>query len=137
MFLADVVCPAEVPVTINAFKSQQHRWAKGSIQTAQKNLGNLFRADIPLLVKIQAFLHLTHYMVHPDDAPGGADVHSDALLPMVFDNLSFPIMVFTLLCLATFGPSPCIYSRREYFIVTGKPGSDTCRFSCVWAPGSQ
>jgi cellulose synthase/poly-beta-1,6-N-acetylglucosamine synthase-like glycosyltransferase len=60
-----VVCPAEVPVTINAFKSQQHRWAKGSIQTAKKNLGKLFKSDIPLLVKIQAFLHLTHYMVHP------------------------------------------------------------------------
>ena len=25
--------PAEVPVEMNAFKSQQHRWAKGSIQT--------------------------------------------------------------------------------------------------------
>lgn len=35
-FVTDVVCPAEVPVTINAFKSQQHRWAKGSIQSAKK-----------------------------------------------------------------------------------------------------
>jgi len=64
-FAPDVVCPAEVPVTINAFKSQQHRWAKGSIQTAKKNLGKLFKSDVSLLVKIQAVLHLTHYMVHP------------------------------------------------------------------------
>ena len=34
MFAPQVVCPAEVPVTINAFKSQQHRWAKVSIDTA-------------------------------------------------------------------------------------------------------
>ena len=65
MFASQVVCPAEIPVTINAFKSQQHRWAKGSIQTARKNLSRLFKSDVSWLVKIQAFLHLTHYMVHP------------------------------------------------------------------------
>ena len=34
--LQDVVSPAELPVEMNAFKSQQYRWAKGSIQTAQE-----------------------------------------------------------------------------------------------------
>jgi hypothetical protein len=100
-----VVCPAEVPVTINAFKSQQHRWAKGSIQTAKKNLANLFKSDVSLLVKIQAFLHLTHFMVHPMML-----LVVLTSIPMLysqwfFDSLSFPIMIFTLLCLATFGPS--------------------------------
>jgi cellulose synthase/poly-beta-1,6-N-acetylglucosamine synthase-like glycosyltransferase len=104
-FVTDVVCPAEVPVTINAFKSQQHRWAKGSIQTAKKNLGNLFKSDQPLLVKIQAFLHLTHYMVHPMML-----LVVLTSIPMLysqwfFDKLAFPVMIFTLLCLATFGPS--------------------------------
>src|SRR5262245_33585650 len=37
-FLPDLVTPAEVPVEMNAFKSQQHRWAKGSIQTCRKVL---------------------------------------------------------------------------------------------------
>ena len=104
-FVTNVVCPAEVPVTINAFKSQQHRWAKGSIQTAKKNLGNLFKSDVSFLVKIQAFLHLTHYMVHPMML-----LVVLTSIPMLysqwfFDNLAFPIMIFTLLCLATFGPS--------------------------------
>ena len=104
-FVSDVVCPAEVPVTINAFKSQQHRWAKGSIQTAKKNLGKLFRSDASLLVKIQAFLHLTHYMVHPMML-----LVVLTSIPMLysqwfFDSLAFPIMIFTLLCLATCGPS--------------------------------
>ena len=36
MFLPDLVAPAEVPVEMNAFKSQQHRWAKGSIQTCMQ-----------------------------------------------------------------------------------------------------
>ena len=36
VFLPDHVAPAELPVEMNAFKSQQHRWAKGSIQTFLK-----------------------------------------------------------------------------------------------------
>ncbi len=38
VFVPDVIAPAEVPVEMNAFKSQQHRWAKGSIQTCRKLL---------------------------------------------------------------------------------------------------
>jgi len=115
-FVTDVVCPAEVPVTINAFKSQQHRWAKGSIQTAKKNLGKLFRSDASLLVKIQAFLHLTHYMVHPMML-----LVVLISIPMLysqwfFDSLAFPIMIFTMLCLATCGPSTMyLFSQRVLY----------------------
>jgi len=59
MFLPDLVTPAEVPVEMNAFKTQQHRWAKGSIQTCMKNLPMILRADLPLKVKAEAFFHLT------------------------------------------------------------------------------
>ncbi|MEE8151901.1 MAG: cellulose synthase family protein [candidate division NC10 bacterium] len=64
-FLPDVVCPAEVPVQIAAAKSQQHRWAKGSIQTAIKLVPRILKAEIPLFTKYQAVFHLTNYMVHP------------------------------------------------------------------------
>jgi hypothetical protein len=53
------VTPAEVPVEVSAFKSQQHRWAKGSIQTALKLLPLIRRADLPREVKREAFMHLT------------------------------------------------------------------------------
>jgi len=104
-FVSQVVCPAEVPVTINAFKSQQHRWAKGSIQTAKKNLGRIFRARLPLLTKIQAFMHLTHYMVHPMML-----LVVLTSIPMLYtgvlvNNWAWPLMIFTLFCLATCGPS--------------------------------
>ena len=47
--------PAELPVDIRAFKAQQRRWAKGSIQTARKILPTLFRqAPLPLSVKLEA-----------------------------------------------------------------------------------
>ena len=59
VFLPDVVSPAEVPVEMNAFKSQQHRWAKGSIQTCKKLLPRILQADLPPEVKAEAFFHLT------------------------------------------------------------------------------
>src|SRR6476619_4563673 len=65
VFLADLIAPAEVPVEMNAFKSQQHRWAKGSIQTCRKLLPQILRADVPLGVKAEAFFHLTANFNYP------------------------------------------------------------------------
>ncbi len=59
VFLPQVTAPAEIPVEMNAFKSQQHRWAKGSIQTALKLLPRILRSDLPRHVKREAFFHLT------------------------------------------------------------------------------
>jgi cellulose synthase/poly-beta-1,6-N-acetylglucosamine synthase-like glycosyltransferase len=64
-FVPDVVCPAELPVQMSGVKSQQHRWAKGSIQTAKKLLPRVLQADLPRFTKGQAVLHLTNYLVHP------------------------------------------------------------------------
>src|SRR5215211_7507912 len=59
VFLRDVVAPAEVPVEMNSFKSQQHRWAKGSIQTCLKLMPRILRSKQPLGVKAEAFFHLS------------------------------------------------------------------------------
>ena len=59
VFVPQVIAPAEVPVEMNAFKSQQHRWAKGSIQTCRKLLPTILRSKLPLGVKAEAFFHLT------------------------------------------------------------------------------
>src|SRR5687768_10882090 len=59
IFLPDLVAPAEVPVEMNSFKSQQHRWAKGSIQTCMKLLPRILRSNQPLAVKAEAFFHLS------------------------------------------------------------------------------
>ena len=65
IFLPDVVVPAEIPEDVGAFKSQQFRWAKGSIQTAIKLLPRLFQSKGSPFKKVEAFFHLTHYLVHP------------------------------------------------------------------------
>src|SRR5436190_8625966 len=59
IFLPDVVTPAELPVDMNGFKSQQHRWTKGSIQTCKKLLPKIWRSKLPLLIKFEATAHLT------------------------------------------------------------------------------
>jgi cellulose synthase/poly-beta-1,6-N-acetylglucosamine synthase-like glycosyltransferase len=65
VYRPDLVCQAELPVLITGFKSQQRRWAKGSIQTALKLLPAVASAPLSPWVKYQAFIHLTYYMIHP------------------------------------------------------------------------
>ncbi len=65
IYLKDVVSPAELPVEMNAFKSQQFRWAKGSIQVAKKLLPTIWRAKVPFRVKMEAFFHLTNNFAYP------------------------------------------------------------------------
>jgi cellulose synthase/poly-beta-1,6-N-acetylglucosamine synthase-like glycosyltransferase len=50
---------------MNSFKSQQHRWAKGSIQTCRKVLPAILRSNLPFKVKAEAFFHLTANFNYP------------------------------------------------------------------------
>jgi cellulose synthase/poly-beta-1,6-N-acetylglucosamine synthase-like glycosyltransferase len=79
VFLSDLIAPAEVPVEMNAFKSQQFRWAKGSVQTCCKLLPRILASDLPLGVKAEAFFHLTANFNYP--------------LMCVLSILMFPSMV--------------------------------------------
>jgi cellulose synthase/poly-beta-1,6-N-acetylglucosamine synthase-like glycosyltransferase len=58
IFLPDVVTPAELPVDMNGFKSQQHRWTKGSVQTCKKLLPSIWRSQLPFFIKLEATGHL-------------------------------------------------------------------------------
>ena len=79
VYVSTVIAPAEVPVEMNAFKSQQYRWAKGSIQTCRKLLGEILRADVSPGIKAEAFFHLTANFNYP--------------LMCVLSVLMFPSMV--------------------------------------------
>jgi len=59
-----IECPAELPPFITAFNSQQHRWTKGSIQTALKLLPSILKSSAPLGTKIEAWFHLTSPIVY-------------------------------------------------------------------------
>ena len=65
VYLQDVECPAELPVEMTAFKTQQARWAKGLIQTAKKILPRVLKSDQPFRVKAEAWYHLTANLSYP------------------------------------------------------------------------
>jgi cellulose synthase/poly-beta-1,6-N-acetylglucosamine synthase-like glycosyltransferase len=65
VYLLEAIAPGELPVEMNAFKSQQHRWAKGSIQTSRKLLPRLWRSDLPTKAKWEATFHLTANLAYP------------------------------------------------------------------------
>lgn len=62
-YCLDLACPAELPGHVNALKSQQRRWAKGSIQVAVKLLPRIWHAPLTFGQKVEATLHLTHYSI--------------------------------------------------------------------------
>lgn len=65
LYLGDVVAPAELPAGIRAYKNQQARWAKGSIQCLQKYGGDILRdSNHTLTGRIYAILSMSAYSTH-------------------------------------------------------------------------
>lgn len=60
IFLPDVVSPAELPVEMNAYRVQQYRWSKGSVQTALKLIPTIWRSDFPFFIRLEAIIHLSN-----------------------------------------------------------------------------
>lgn len=79
IFLEDLISPAELPVDVNAFKSQQARWAKGSAQVCLKLLPRILASDLSRDIKTEAAFHLTANFAYP--------------LMVLLSLLMFPAMV--------------------------------------------
>ncbi len=65
VFLPDLSVPAELPMEINSFKSQQCRWAKGAMQTCKKTLLKVLRGSFQPGEKLEAWYHLTGNITYP------------------------------------------------------------------------
>jgi cellulose synthase/poly-beta-1,6-N-acetylglucosamine synthase-like glycosyltransferase len=72
-------CPSELPVETYSFQVQQARWAKGLTQVAKKLWPRIWRADLPLRVKVEAFMHLTPNISYP--------------LMIIISMLMLPVMI--------------------------------------------
>ncbi|MCB0493208.1 MAG: glycosyltransferase family 2 protein [Cyclobacteriaceae bacterium] len=57
-YLEEVETPGELPVLMNAIKSQQYRWNKGGAETARKNFKQVLFSKLSFLNKTHAFFHL-------------------------------------------------------------------------------
>jgi len=105
-YLPQVVAPAEVPPQIAAFKRQQSRWAKGSIQCLRKLGKDVWRAERSLAARLEGLIHLSSYLAHPLMI-----VMLLATLPLLLSGarLSWPLAY---LSLASLGP-PLLYAVAQ------------------------
>lgn len=66
VYLLEHIVPAELPESLAAFRTQQRRWAKGSIEVARKLTGRLLRArGVPVFTRAEALLHLWANLAWP------------------------------------------------------------------------
>ena len=130
-FLFDVVAPSELPVDINAYKSQQHRWAKGSIQTAKKLLPQVFKTNDSLIKKLEAFIHLNQYMVHPMMIILALlSFPLIVLLKVQIGNMSVSLTMILLIFLIFMGA----FAPTFLYIVSQKKGYKDWRKRCLFIP---
>lgn len=59
VYLRDYAVPSELPADIGAFRTQQHRWAKGSTECLRKLSPALLRGPAPRARGFHAFMHLS------------------------------------------------------------------------------
>ncbi len=64
-YLRNVEAPAEIPTEMHAYKIQQARWAKGSVQTLRRVIPGVLSSSEGWGKKLLAILQLTGYSVHP------------------------------------------------------------------------
>jgi cellulose synthase/poly-beta-1,6-N-acetylglucosamine synthase-like glycosyltransferase len=82
VYLLDCVVPAELPDTLAAFRTQQRRWAKGSIEVAKKLGERIVRAPgVPAATRLEALVHLGGNLAWP------VSLALAAVLPLVVVTL--------------------------------------------------
>jgi cellulose synthase/poly-beta-1,6-N-acetylglucosamine synthase-like glycosyltransferase len=113
-YLIDIVSPAELPADLRAFKAQQFRWVKGTIQTALKLLPRIWHSNVNLVKKLHATLHLTHHLTYP------LMVILVIITPilLIHKGFTYPSLMFSLLggvmFLGFMGPSRMYLTAQKY-----------------------
>ncbi|HEY2406009.1 MAG TPA: glycosyltransferase [Polyangiaceae bacterium] len=65
VYRGDVITPAELPEDMSAFRAQQHRWAKGTVQTARKLLVRVLKSELTLGQRVEACFHMLPHFAYP------------------------------------------------------------------------
>jgi len=65
VYRSDVLTPSELPEDISAFRAQQFRWAKGTVQTARKLLKRVVSSKLSLGQRVEACFHMLPHFAYP------------------------------------------------------------------------
>jgi cellulose synthase/poly-beta-1,6-N-acetylglucosamine synthase-like glycosyltransferase len=126
VYRENVVTPAELPEDISAFRAQQYRWAKGTVQTARKLMSRVMSRDTNLTLsqRIEAFFHLTPHFAYPLMV-----ILSVLLLPalilMPATDTATMIAIDLPLCIGTTGSLLMFYAMAE--LAQGRRRRDAIR----------
>ncbi len=108
VYREDHVTPAELPEEMEAFRAQQFRWAKGTVQTARKLLARVWSAKhLDSGIRVEAVFHMTPHFAYPLMMLLAVFLLPMLLIMPVSDPLSLllvdiPLMVGSTGSLATF-----------------------------------
>lgn len=99
-YLEAVETPAELPITMQAARSQQFRWNKGAAENFQKNFKKILKdGNLSLLTKFHCFFHLLNSSLF--------------LLVLGLSILSFPVLFLS------HRPEYSLYFGLMFFFGTG------------------
>lgn len=108
----DVVTPAELPEDVSAFRAQQFRWAKGTVQTARKLMGRVLTSDLTLMQRAEAFFHMTPHFAYPLMVLLSV-LLLPALILMPATNPTTMLLIDLPLCIGTTGSLAAFYAMAE------------------------
>jgi cellulose synthase/poly-beta-1,6-N-acetylglucosamine synthase-like glycosyltransferase len=112
VYRENVVTPAELPEDVSAFRAQQFRWAKGTVQTSRKLMARVMRSKLTVMQRIEAFFHMTPHFAYPLMV-----VLSVLLLPalilMPATNALTMVAIDLPLCIGTTGSLLAFYAMAE------------------------
>jgi cellulose synthase/poly-beta-1,6-N-acetylglucosamine synthase-like glycosyltransferase len=113
IYRANVVSPAELPEDVSAFRAQQYRWAKGTVQTARKLLKRVLTAPtLSPMQRIEALFHLTPHFAYPLMVFLSV-LLLPALILMPATNVRAMVLIDLPLCIGTTGSLAAFYAMAE------------------------
>jgi cellulose synthase/poly-beta-1,6-N-acetylglucosamine synthase-like glycosyltransferase len=112
VYRADVLTPSELPEDMSAFRAQQFRWAKGTVQTARKLLRTVLSTERSLGKRIEAAFHMLPHMAYPATVLLTLML-LPALLFMPATSYRAILMVDLPLCMGATGSLAAFYGMAE------------------------
>jgi cellulose synthase/poly-beta-1,6-N-acetylglucosamine synthase-like glycosyltransferase len=113
VYRENVVSPAELPEDVSAFRAQQFRWAKGTVQTARKLMKRVMTSSqLTVMQRIEAFFHMTPHFAYPLMVLLSV-LLLPALILMPATSTGTMLIVDLPLCIGTTGSLLAFYAMAE------------------------
>ncbi len=112
IYRENVVTPAELPEDVSAFRAQQFRWAKGTVQTSRKLMRRVMTSPLTVAQRMEAFFHLTPHFAYPLMVFLSV-LLLPALVLMPATNPRTMLLIDLPLCIGTTGSLAAFYAMAE------------------------